>query len=734
MSESRQSISFLSDIHEVALYLQRVGARPRSFKDAVIEYKSGNYYKEVSVIRFTELGDILAEEQFAPTDGEREAIKEAFTKYKFPKPICVDALVDLPNELKSARSEDVYIFHNERGQIEMLQQRIDTLQGKDYKPWTPWDDGRWRMQEHGGKLPLWGLNQLKDHVIIFLHEGAKPARAMIDKIKQKHCDFPWIDEFRHAAHLGWIGGAPNPHRTNWDLINKHNPKRVYIVADNDMQGKHAIPKIAKELNCPVFSIQFDQSFKEGFDVADSFPEDLFEGPERAYKGPAFTTMLHPATWATDKQVIPPVGRGRPTTVHTIRPHFAEQWCWIESVKRFVCVEFPFLILEPDQFNVRMASFSHTKNTADLVHSFYTGDNIRLTYRPDKPVQFVTDDETSALNVYRPPNLKPNLNGSADMFLKFMEYFIPDEEERKQVLRWIATLIARPQIKIMYGLIMMSEIQGIGKSLLGDYILAPLIGRTNCSWPNENMIVGQQFNGWLANKRLVLVNEIYSGHNWQAYNKLKTTITDPAIEVNVKHMATYTIENWAHFYVCSNSMIPLKIDDKDRRWYIPQLTEKPWSLEKFTALHAWLRGGGLEKIYAWALNFGDYIRPGAEAPMSASKFRLIDESRSEPERLIYQLGKYMAEQSDRNIAFTISQIRSWLVARFDEKVWETPQRISNILKSIEGLSVSEEIKFKGREHKFVVNNKEILENTPGRIEKLDRALANPGDLILDGDEF
>jgi hypothetical protein len=83
-----------------------------------------------------------------------------------------------------------------------------------------------------------------------------------------------------------------------------------------------------------------------------------------------------------------------------------------------------------------------------------------------------------------------------------------------VLKWCATLIARPSIRMGYGLLLISEQQGIGKTTLGAHILAPLVGLHNTSFPGENDITSA-FNEWVAHKRLAVISEIYSGSSWRA---------------------------------------------------------------------------------------------------------------------------------------------------------------------------------------------------------------------------
>ena len=172
-------------------------------------------------------------------------------------------------------------------------------------------------------------------------------------------------------------------------------------------------------------------------------------------------------------------------------------------------------------------------------------------------RMVTDRSTSAINLHIPSQIKPKA-GDATPFIEFMEYMFLQDAECLEVMRWCATLIAKPKVRMEYGLLLVSESQGIGKTTLGSDILAKLVGDHNVSYPSEKTIVQSEFTEWVAQKRLVVVNEIYSGNSWKAYNQLKTYITDKAVNVNVKYQRPYTIDNWIHIIAMSNSLRALRM--------------------------------------------------------------------------------------------------------------------------------------------------------------------------------
>ena len=94
---------------------------------------------------------------------------------------------------------------------------------------------------------------------------------------------------------------------------------------------------------------------------------------------------------------------------------------------------------------------------------------------------IAADRLRLVNTYRPPTIKA-IKGDPSSWIEFMEHLIPDQGDRLETLRWCATLIAGPDIRMLYGVLLISQKQGVGKSTLGEVILAPLVGPWNVSTP------------------------------------------------------------------------------------------------------------------------------------------------------------------------------------------------------------------------------------------------------------
>jgi len=700
-------IKELTDVPAVRDYLNRVGAEPRSLKGAVVRQTHGRYWRDLAVIKFSKEGDIECSTiEHAPTELEQQLVKSALAGVTWPELKRLHKIIDPHPMIKEAARQDIFEFRDGEGQIVMVQVRIEKGDDKAYVPFTYWDDGVWRICEPDGPLPLFNADKINENATVFIHEGAKAAarvQAMIEaqdhEAKAALADHPWGRELEGAVHVGWIGGALSPYRTDWSVLAKAGVKRAYIVADNDEPGRTAVPAIARHLRMPTFTVQFTDEFPASFDLADPFPKSMFSNGagERVYVGPSFRDCLHPATWATD--TVPPKSEGgRPG--HVLRDSFKGMWAYIEEADMFVCTEMPEIMRSEAILNKMLASFSHVQDTCRLIVKAYQGRSTRVCYRPDVKGLKVTFRGSSAINLHIPSDIKA-VPGDPAPFLEFMEYMFVNERERKDVLKWCATLIAKPEVRMSYGLLLISERQGVGKTTLGAGILAPLVGVQNVGYPGEADVTSS-FNDWVAHKRLAIVSEIYSGSSWKAYHALKSVITDKDITVNQKYMRQYVIENWCHVLASSNSMRALKMENDDRRWLYPEVTEVPWPRAKFDGLRKWLAAGGLNIIRHWAENYGEYVTQSQRAPMTERKREMIEGSRSEAQQEAAALAEVLKELG-KPAGLLIKDVVGWVRMHAQGRVFDSDYELRRSMVECGLTAWHKRIKVSGRLQYAVIND-------------------------------
>lgn len=674
-------------------YLRRLGFEVKSFRRGVISEPGERYRKTIAKATLLRDGSVkCTPDDYKPTDKEAEGIAEEYKKAELPRSVrtLLSAAKAKARELENeGEGRTAFILQDVDGKHAlMIHLRVEKgFDGKDYWPWTYWNDGKWRQMEpsfddypEDTPIPLYGLECLRPIVMaevgkrrlrVMIHEGAKPAafvqRMLADpKLRAKH---PLAEELDRYEHMGWIGGATNWDRTNFEpLKSKAKGRELVFVADNDTPGENAIPRISELMRLPMKVVRFDDYFEEGFDLAEEWPDNKdwwkVRGGARVYTGPRLRDLMRPATWATD--TVRTGKQGRPS--YRLRSHFAKEWMKSTKPEVFFNVEKPHDLLTPEEFSSAVDPFSSAKDTAALLSKHYSSSVESVDYLPgEKSGCVVVHEGKHVFNTYRGTDIEP-LAGDIEMFMKFMEKLIPDEKDRLGFLRWIATLVARPDIRMHYSVLLISETQGVGKTTLAE-ILAALVGIWNASFPSETMLVESQFNMWQAHKRLVIVNEIYAGHSTKAYNKLKGAITDLHVTANPKNRGTYEMDNHVHIFASSNSKNALGLPLEDRRWFIPGVTEIVEPPQYWKDFYAWLEAGGLRIILWWAREFvktpENVVQKGDRPPDSAAKQEVIAEGRFPDEQLTHEFAEIVLARKEK-IVVAVKAWREFVAYKFGKK--------------------------------------------------------------------
>jgi hypothetical protein len=621
----------------LSAYIERVGAEEQNFRRFMVKLWHNHYYEERSLITVSDGGELVLtgkdKEEFEPTKEEREAIKRELEGVEFPKSAPVSEAQVRQLRGSGLVTGVLYEFWDrDRKSILMCQERREGDEaGKYYLPWSFWSDGKWRMMEPAGKLPLWKPRRTTGRRRLMVHEGAKTAEVVTRMVEEER-GHPWLEFLSEYEHWGMIGGALAPQRTDYEEMRRFRPIECIYVCDNDQQGKDAVRVVSEKYGQSMSQISFDSGFPSGWDMADPLPRDMFI--EGRYQGLTLDRLVRRATWATDGHAV---GGKSKRVFYKIKRAFASEW--VNSVKpdAFIHRQFPDNMLTSDQFNNWVRPFSDVRDTADLMLEEEACKSATLTYDPSRR-SGVWFDKAGRGKLYINTHVGGGVveeRGGVEPFLEFMENLVSNEKDRTELIRWCATLSARPDIKMSYGVLLISETQGVGKTTLGD-ILMELVGEGNTSYPTEDDIVNSQFNSWASHKRLAIVNEIYQGHSSAAYNRLKDKITDSKITVKEKFQYNYVIDNWLHLFACSNDKRALKMTSDDRRWLVPRVTEKKLEALYWDRLRRWLEtDNGLGKIKHW---FREWVRrhgpvvKGKEAPWSDAKLEVIEEG--------YTLGQIM----------------------------------------------------------------------------------------------
>ena len=671
-------------------WCEEVGAIPLGFNKACIrEAGSGaQYWSEIAHFTMDFEGTRLViegmmPENIRPDEGWASILVKELMDHPTPEWKHPDAslLMFCPAlEKQEERESECWTFWDERGKkVLMIQERIilkfeNGHEKKKHLPWTYWSDGEWRCVEPPDKLPLYGLEQLRDKNMVCVHEGPRGAQVC-NELLQYRPDHQYRTELELMGHVGWVGGARNPHRTDWSPLERMKDlKRVVLVADNDMAGYESLPRVSQHIPVMTEWFQFPSSCEQSCDMADELPPNL----------PSFQECLSPGTWATEEFID---DKGKIT--HSVRPLFAREWVYCEKLMTFGHVVHRGIQLNRQQMELFMQKFSNT--TRDMTKELVKKSPhhvVAMTYQPGHLQSIVLNPFGRQFNMWTPSTIVPTQE-SIQPFLEFLEFLCPVEHDRFELMRWIASVMARPDHRVLYAMVLISTSEGTGKGILTDKVLMPIVGEQNTIHVSQEHIASQ-WNDWAINNHLIICNEFYQGGSWKVSNKLKNLITDRDIGVNAKNLRIYRDFLSCQIVCCSNDVHAVNIDNHDRRWLIPRITNRVKTWREWDPFVSWLQERkNLGAILSWAKSFTSEhpINSGERAPMTDLKLEVIEESEDLIGVRLRELLHYLAESQHHTDlwirdVFLYFQERPFVYGKFTPKQSKLKDMIQHIIEKEE----------------------------------------------------
>ena len=275
----------------------------------------------------------------------------------------------------------------------------------------------------------------------------------------------------------------------------------------------------------------------------------------------------------------------------------------------------------------------------------------LDYQPTSGARHFQRDGLTWLNTYRPSGIVPAV-GDASQFRDFVSYLVPDPTECDHLLRMIAWTVRNPGLKLRHALLLQSSVQGIGKTMLIE-IWGLLLGKSNVRKTTTEEVTGQ-YQGFIKETLLVVLEELNWGVGPMAYNRLKDLITGSEASVNEKFQPVRMWPNVATLVILTNIRTPMIIEEQDRRIFCINSPAEPRAKEYYTAFADWWAAnlsiirGYLDEIDLSGFN------PFAAPPMTEAKLALIAGGRTD---LVQELALAIEERSGsfRRDVVTLEQV-------------------------------------------------------------------------------
>jgi hypothetical protein len=193
------------------------------------------------------------------------------------------------------------------------------------------------------------------------------------------------------------------------------------------------------------------------------------------------------------------------------------------------------------------------------------------------------DGSERVNLYQPPRI-PRLRTRSNIVEQTTD-LARDlcGDLAPYVLDFMAHIVQKPHIKMNVAILLISVNQGTGKNTLVQ-VMKPLIGSSNYLSVPGLMPLVEDKSIVLEGNVLIIFNEVARPSNrsqWtdmsKAVNKIKTSITDSATQINPKYEKQRKITSYSNFFMLSNDPTPFDLGFDDRR--IVVINNNPPKMDK-----------------------------------------------------------------------------------------------------------------------------------------------------------
>lgn len=148
----------------------------------------------------------------------------------------------------------------------------------------------------------------------------------------------------------------------------------------------------------------------------------------------------------------------------------------------------------------------------------------------------------------------------------------DEKIFDYMLKWTAHLFRKPAEKIGVAVLLHSAKQGAGKNKWCDFLM-DLLGSE--LWYKSNKIedLTSKFNYHMQGKLLIIGDEIANYAGYKVADQLKALLTETHMAIEPKGKDPYCIKSFERYIMTTNSDVPLRIANQDRRYLTLSVSEK-----------------------------------------------------------------------------------------------------------------------------------------------------------------
>lgn len=233
------------------------------------------------------------------------------------------------------------------------------------------------------------------------------------------------------------------------------------------------------------------------------------------------------------------------------------------------------------------------------------------------------------NVYDPDKLR--------IFFDHMLYLIPCDVEREWFIGWLAFNLQRPGDRCLVTPLHVAVHHGTGRGWIVQ-CLNRLLGVWNCKKAKMPQLAGEGsgvFNDYLDDSLLVCIEEVREGSKrYQISDKVRDTLSDPYMDVNVKYGRKSTKRVYANFFMMSNHPDALTLTEEDRRINVLTGPDYLQPLEYYQKLYDWLDTDGVDHLRAYLMHKDISTFNWQRSMKTPGRSLMIESNRSETEQAFF----------------------------------------------------------------------------------------------------
>ena len=410
----------------------------------------------------------------------------------------------------------------------------------------------------------------------------------------------------------------------------------------------------------------------------------------------------------------------------------------EMLERFVHVARGPMIVDRRNTSRRMrphefaAAYAHLKITIDKkalqVTSLWSQSDRRiladdLTFHPGRGPFYVERGMTH-MNLWDPPTWPETGIAQAAIFLEHLEYLIPDQVQREDLLDWLAHAVQRPEVRPHFHFLLIAPQEGTGRSWLGD-LFVRLWGTRHADQVDLHSLMEDAFNSKLTCKVMLVVHEAKAApdERFNHRERLRNLLSDSIVTINEKHQPKWNERFCARVLMFTNSDNALPLSETDRRVYAVRCADQPRDAAYYSRLYGALGDEGfLAAVWTFLKNRNiAQFNPGRRAPLNQIKRQLIAAGRTE----VQQDAVELVRASPHDIIGSTDLMQALVPQENNESTRDHDQRVkavTAVLKDIGAQTHPRKIKVAGQTTRawMLRNAVEWSGATPAKLSAAARA--------------